>query len=159
MKVNLNEVIVTTSTGEKINLSQYNGQVLLIVNVASQCGFTKQYSGLQVLQDRYRAEGFQVLGFPCNDFGQQEPGSLKQIQEFCSLTYKATFTLFEKVHAKGETTEPYTTLNHYPQESDVEWNFEKFLINKKGDVIGRFKSSIEPDDPTLKVAIEKALSS
>ncbi len=132
-------------------------QVLLIVNVASRCGFTKQYGGLQELQNKYKNKGFQILGFPCNDFGGQEPGTLEEIQKFCSTTYQATFTLFEKVHAKGTTTEPYTTLNQAQPAGDVDWNFEKFLISKEGNVLKRFKSAVEPNSEELKIAIEDAL--
>ncbi len=159
MSLNLSEVIVKTANGGKKKLGDYKGQVLLIVNVASQCGFTKQYAGLQALQNTYGSKGFQVLGFPCNDFGGQEPGTVSEIQTFCSSTYKATFTLFEKVHAKGSTTEPYTTLKQAEPVGDVEWNFEKFLISKQGDVLKRFKSAVEPNSEELKVAIEKALIS
>ena len=157
MKVNVSKVLVKTINGGSKALGEYKGQVLLVVNVASRCGFTKQYSGLQALQDTYGPQGFQVLGFPCNDFGNQEPGTLSEIQEFCNTTYGASFELFEKVNAKGETTEPYTTLNKVLPSGDVDWNFEKFLINKQGDVIGRFKSAIEPSNDELKKAIEKAL--
>ena len=101
MSVNVNEVIVKTANGDDLRLGEYQGQVLLIVNVASRCGFTKQYAGLQELQNTYGAQGFKVLGFPCNDFGAQEPGTISEIKTFCSSTYNATFTLFEKVHAKG----------------------------------------------------------
>ena len=157
MSVNVHEVLVKTANGEEKKLGAFNGQVLLIVNVASRCGFTKQYAGLQELQNTFGSKGFQVLGFPCNDFGGQEPGSLEEIKNFCSSTYQATFTLFEKVHAKGSTTEPYTTLNKADPAGDVDWNFEKFLISKEGNVLKRFKSAIEPDNDELKAAIEKAL--
>jgi len=157
--VNVSEVPVKTANGGSTLLGEYKGQVLLIVNVASRCGFTKQYTGLQELQNEYRNRGFQVLGFPCNDFGGQEPGTLEEITTFCSSTYNATFTLFEKVHAKGSTTEPYTTLNQAQPSGDVDWNFEKFLIGKDGNVLMRFKSAIEPNSPELIAAIENALSS
>ena len=101
MSVNVSEVVVKTANGGEKSLGEYQGQVLLIVNVASRCGFTKQYGGLQALQNKYGAQGFQVLGFPCNDFGAQEPGTLDEIQNFCSSTYQASFTLFDKVHAKA----------------------------------------------------------
>ncbi len=159
MTVNVNEVIVMTANGAQKCLGEYKGQVLLIVNVASRCGFTKQYAGLQDLQNTYGSKGFQVLGFPCNDFGAQEPGTISEIQAFCSGTYQATFTIFEKIHAKGQTTEPYTTLNQTEPSGDVEWNFEKFLISKEGNVLERFKSGIEPNSVEIKTAIEKALKS
>ena len=129
----------------------------MIVNVASKCGFTKQYKALQTLQDNYESKGFKVLGFPCNDFGNQEPGQLDEIKKFCSSTYGVNFQLFQKVHAKGNTTEPFTTLNKVHPAGDVEWNFEKFLINRQGDAIARFKSSIEPDSAEITKAIEELI--
>ena len=158
MSVNIRNVKVLNSSQEEVSLSKFAGKVLLIVNVASKCGFTKQYDGLQKLQDIYQSKGFEILGFPCNDFGNQEPGSLQEIKEFCSSKFNVSFTIFEKVHAKGKTTEPFTTLNKSDPAGDVEWNFEKFLIDKEGNVLTRFKSSIEPLDQTIKNEIEKALS-
>ena len=157
MSVNISNVCVQTDTGSEKKLSDFNGQVLLIVNVASRCGFTKQYGALQELQNEYGKQGFQILGFPCNDFGAQEPGSIEEIKNFCSTTYNVRFQIFEKVHAKGQTTEPYTTLNTAEPAGDVQWNFEKFLISKEGTVLNRFKSAIEPNSLELKAAIEKAL--
>jgi len=157
MTLNTTEVLVRKADGALQCLGDYKGQVLLIVNVASKCGFTKQYAGLQALQDRYRDQNFTVLGFPCNDFGNQEPGSLKEIKDFCSATYGANFELFDKVHAIGNTTEPYTTLNQFEPAGDIEWNFEKFLVGKNCKVIARFKSNVEPDSNEIKSAIEIAL--
>ena len=154
MSVNISKVEVFSFENEKITFDHYKGNVLLIVNVASRCGFTKQYKALQTLQDNYESKGFKVLGFPCNDFGNQEPGQLDEIKKFCSSTYGVNFQLFQKVHAKGNTTEPFTTLNKVHPAGDVEWNFEKFLINRQGDAIARFKSSIEPDSAEIKKAIE-----
>ena len=158
MTINVSDVQVRTPDGSLKSLGEYKGNVVLIVNVASRCGFTKQYAGLQVLQDSYGSQGLSVLGFPCNDFGGQEPGTLDEIKSFCSTTYGASFELFDKVHAMGSTTEPYTTLNKTEPAGDVAWNFEKFLIGKNGDVIGRFKSGVDPDDADLKGAIEAALA-
>ena len=158
MSVNISKVEVLTFTNQKITFDHYKGNVLLIVNVASKCGFTKQYKALQSLQDKYESKGFKVLGFPCNDFGNQEPGQLEEIKEFCSTTFGVNFQLFQKVHAKGQTTEPFTTLNQVSPKGDVEWNFEKFLINSKGDAVARFKSSIEPDSIEITQAIEKLLN-
>ena len=110
MSLSISNVVVKSATGTNKALSDYAGKVLLIVNVASRCGFTKQYAGLQALNEAYAAKGLAVLGFPCNDFGAQEPGSLDEIKSFCSTTYGADFELFEKVHAKGSTTEPYTCI-------------------------------------------------
>ena len=158
MSVNISKVEVFSFENEKITLDHFKGDVLLIVNVASKCGFTKQYAGLQKLQDKYQSKGFKVLGFPCNDFGNQEPGELEEIKQFCSTSYGANFQLFQKIHAKGNTTEPYTTLNKVSPAGDVEWNFEKFLINRKGEAIARFKSSVEPDSIEITQAIEKLLN-
>ena len=157
MNVNISKVQVQTAQGLPKKLGDYQGQVLLIVNVASKCGFTKQYEALQKLQNTYGKKGFLVLGFPCNDFGGQEPGTLEEIKTFCSSNYGANFEIFEKVHAKGKTTEPYTTLNQFEPKGDVEWNFEKFLISKNGSVLKRFKSAVEPNDSKITKAIEDAL--
>ena len=157
MSVNISKVEVFSFDNQKITFEHYKGNVLLIVNVASKCGFTKQYEALQKLQDKYESKGFKVLGFPCNDFGNQEPGELEEIKKFCSTTFGVNFQLFQKVHAKGNTTEPFTSLNQVRPAGDVEWNFEKFLINRTGDAIARFKSSIEPDNIEITQAIEKLL--
>ena len=158
MAISVSNVTVRTPDGSDFSLGDYAGKVLLIVNVASRCGFTKQYAGLQQLQDNYGDKGLKVLGFPCNDFGGQEPGTLDEIKSFCSTTYGANFELFDKVHAMGTTTEPFTTLNQTEPAGDVAWNFEKFLIGKDGTVINRFKSGVTPDDASLKAAIEAALA-
>jgi glutathione peroxidase len=144
--------------GRTVRLDAYAGKALLIVNVASRCGFTRQYAGLQALQDRFGPRGFAVLGFPCNDFGAQEPGSLEEIQQFCSATYGVGFELFDKVHATGTKTAPYDTLTQSEPAGDVAWNFEKFLIGRDGTVLGRFKSAVEPEGAELIEAIEKALA-
>ena len=158
MSVNISKVEVLSFENQTITFNQFKGDVLLIVNVASKCGFTKQYKALQNLQDKYGSKGFRVLGFPCNDFGNQEPGDLAEIKEFCSISYGASFQLFQKVHAKGNTTEPYTTLNQVNPAGDVEWNFEKFLINREGEAVARFKSAVEPESNELKKAIEELLN-
>ena len=158
MTVNISKVEVITSENQKITFDHFRGNVLLIVNVASKCGFTKQYKALQNLQNKYGSKGFKVLGFPCNDFGNQEPGDLAEIKEFCSVSYGANFQLFQKIHAKGKTTEPYTTLNKVNPAGEVEWNFEKFLINRNGDAVARFKSSVEPESIEIKKAIEDLLN-
>ena len=155
MTISISNVSVLSADGSEKSLGDYAGRVLLIVNVASRCGFTRQYFGLQQLQDRFGDQGLSVLGFPCNDFGGQEPGSLPEIQSFCSTTYGASFELFGKVHAMGSTTEPFTTLNRMEPAGDVGWNFEKFLVGKDGTVIERFKSGVEPEQ--LSEAIQAAL--
>ena len=158
MTLNVSNVVVRTAQGSEQRLGDLQGQVLLIVNVASRCGFTRQYAGLQTLQETYGPQGFSVLGFPCNDFGAQEPGSLEEIQQFCSTTYGANFPLYDKVHASGAKTAPYDLLTQAEPAGDVAWNFEKFLIGKDGTVLGRFKSAVEPDSAELKAAIEAALA-
>jgi len=158
MAQSVSGVSVRSADGSKKSLGDYAGNVLLIVNVASRCGFTKQYAGLEALNQSYGAKGLKVLGFPCNDFGAQEPGTLEEIKSFCSTTYGASFELFDKVHATGSTTEPYTTLNQTEPAGDVAWNFEKFLVGKDGTVIARFKSGVEPESAELKTAIEAALA-
>ena len=155
ISISISNVSVLSADGSEKSLGDYAGRVLLIVNVASRCGFTRQYSGLQQLQERFGDQGLSVLGFPCNDFGGQEPGSLPEIQSFCSTTYGASFELFGKVHAMGSTTEPFTTLNRMEPAGDVCWNFEKFLVGKDGTVIERFKSGVEPEQ--LSEAVQAAL--
>jgi len=158
MTLNVSDVVVRTAGGEERRLGEWTGKVLLIVNVASRCGFTRQYAGLQKLQETYGERGFAVLGFPCNDFGSQEPGTLSEIQQFCSSTYGTSFELFDKVHAAGAKTAPYDVLTQAEPAGDVAWNFEKFLIGRDGSVLGRFKSAIEPDGALLAAAIEAALA-
>ena len=156
MAVTVRDLTVRDAEGSPKSLSDWSGQVLLVVNVASRCGFTRQYAGLQALQERYAAQGFTVLGFPCNDFGAQEPGSLPEIQQFCSTTYGASFELLDKV-TMAEA--PYTTLTQAAPAGPVAWNFEKFLVGRDGTVLARFKSGVEPEAAELKSAIEAALAS
>lgn len=132
------------------------GKVLLIVNVASECGYTPQYAGLQALHEKMAAKGLAVLGFPSNDFGGQEPGSEAQIKTFCATNYKVTFPMFAKVAVKSSPQHPlYAALQSAA--GDVGWNFEKFLVGKDGKVIKKFGSDVEPDSPELLAAIEEAL--
>jgi glutathione peroxidase len=150
---------VNTSKGEPKRLSDYRGQVLLVVNVASQCGLTPQYAGLQKLYEEYKDRGFVILGFPCNDFGGQEPGTMQEIEQFCSVNYGVTFPLFEKVRILGDGKHPlyqWLTTNAEPQ-GDVQWNFEKFLIGKNGSIAARFSPKVTPEDAELRQQIEKAL--
>ena len=140
-------------------LSDYQGEVLLIVNVASKCGLTPQYAGLETLQRRYARRGFDVLGFPCNQFGEQEPGTAADIAQFCSLTYDVTFPMFAKVEVNGEGAHPLYAFLKREQRgmfgSDIKWNFTKFLIDREGRVIGRFAPNIAPE--SLERFIEHAL--
>jgi len=154
------DVVVKTPSGEDKPLSKYTGKVLLIVNVASYCGYTPQYKGLEELNKKYKEKGLEVLGFPCNDFGAQEPGSNDQIKQFCESIYGVSFELFDKVKAKGASKDPLydKLIKLASSQEDVAWNFEKFLISKKGEVVGRFKSNVSPESPELIAAIEKELA-
>jgi glutathione peroxidase len=145
--------------GKPVNLSKYQGNVVLMVNVASECGYTPQYEGLQALHKKYAARGLRVLGFPSNDFGGQEPGSNGEIQDFCKKNYGVEFDMFSKITVLGSSKAPlYRTLTSTPKFSgDVSWNFEKFLIGRDGQVIGRYKSVVEPLSAELTKAIEAAL--
>ena len=148
--------------GKPASLSAYAGKVILAVNTASKCGFTPQYAGLQRLQDRYAAQGFTVLGFPCNQFFRQEPGSDDDIQNFCSVNYGVTFPMFAKLDVRGGNQDPlYAILTEFPDDAgkagNVAWNFEKFLVDKDGHVVRRFRSKVEPEDPAVVKAIEALL--
>ena len=159
MEVDVQNITVISADGTQKKLGNYSGNVMLIVNVASYCGNTAQYEDLQKLHEQYSEKGLRILAFPCNDFGNQEPDSLSQIKSFCSTKYGVEFEIYAKVHAKGETSEPYTTLNNFEPKGDVEWNFEKFLIGKDSKVIARFKPGIKPFNEDLIAAIEVALES
>lgn len=149
--------------GKDLELSQYKGKVVLIVNVASKCGYTPQYEGLQALYKKYEKEGLVILGVPANDFGKQEPGTEDEIKEFCSTNYKVTFPMTAKVVVKGaDKTELYKILTAATPDkggkvSEVSWNFEKFLISRDGKVVGRFKSAIAPDSEQLVNAVKTEL--
>ena len=144
-------------SGEDTSLASFSGKALLIVNVASECGLTPQYAGLQELHKKYAAKGLAVLGFPCNQFGAQEPGTEEQIQQFCSTNYGVEFPLFAKVEVNGEGRHPlYAHL--IGDGEDISWNFEKFLVDGDGQTIARFSTRTTPDDPELVAAIEKALA-
>jgi glutathione peroxidase len=146
--------------GSEVDLAQYDGQVVLIVNVASRCGYTGQYAGLQELFAKYKDKGFVILGFPANDFGAQEPGSDQQIAEFCSSKYGVDFDMFSKITVKGaDAPALYKRLTADSDPAgDVKWNFEKFLVGRDGTIIGRFRSGVSPDDSELVSAIEAALA-
>ncbi len=156
------EVELPRLNGQPESLSAYSGKVVLAVNVASRCGFTPQYAGLQALQDRYSDRGFTVLGFPCNQFFHQEPGTAEQIQEFCSVNYGVSFPLFGKLDVKGEGQHPlYHLLTETADDSgkagNVTWNFEKFLVGRDGRAVRRFRSKVTPDDSRLVEAVESLL--
>ncbi|HWE91225.1 MAG TPA: glutathione peroxidase [Pseudonocardiaceae bacterium] len=158
----VHDIKLRTLAGEPASLSDFTGKAVLAVNVASKCGLTPQYEGLERLQERYAERGFSVVGFPCNQFGGQEPGASDEIATFCSATYGVTFPLFEKIDVNGPDRHPlYTELTRTPDTEgaagDVQWNFEKFLIDASGSVIGRFRPRTEPEDPAVIAAIEAAL--
>ena len=157
---NISDISIKTIDGKEEKFADYQGKVLLIVNVASYCGYTPQYKGLEQLNQDYRGRGLRVLGFPCNDFGAQEPGTNEEIAKFCETSYGVNFDLFDKVHAKGSEKHPlYQTLTTSVEpQGDVAWNFEKFLINKQGDVVARYKSGVTPTSPELIEAIEAELA-
>jgi glutathione peroxidase len=156
------DVPLKTLSGAPTTMGAHKGKALLVVNVASKCGYTPQYAGLEALEDKYKAQGFDVIGFPCNQFGGQEPGSAEQIQEFCSATYGVTFPMMAKSDVNGAGRNPIyqvlTAINDTDGKAgDVQWNFEKFLISADGTKVTRFRSAVTPADPALIGAIEAAL--
>jgi glutathione peroxidase len=143
--------------GQETQLASYKGRVVLIVNVASQCGFTPQYTGLESLYEKYKDRGLVLVGVPANNFGQQEPGTDAEIKQFCSRKYNVTFPMLSKVSVKGPDITPLYQYLTTAEGGDVKWNFTKFLIGKDGKVIGRFEPKVTPESPELTAAIEKAL--
>jgi glutathione peroxidase len=155
---NLYDVPVKTIDGETITLDRYRGRTLLIVNVASECGFTPQYEALEALYRKYKDKGFVVLGFPCNQFGRQEPGDERQIRRFCDERYSVTFPLFAKIDVNGEHAHPlYRTLKSAKKgllgREAIAWNFTKFLVDKNGDVLKRYGTRRKPEDIEKDVAL------
>jgi glutathione peroxidase len=181
MTTPLEQIPLKTVDGQSSSLGAYAGTVRLVVNVASKCGLTPQYTALEALYRKYRARGFEVLAFPANEFGGQEPGTEAEIQEFCTLNYDVTFPLFAKIVVKGEGQHPlYTELTHARPEakalpgtdfraklvgygitpggpSEILWNFEKFLVDRSGAIVERFSPDVPPDAPIVVEAIERAL--
>ena len=160
--MNIYEIPVNTLSGEPSSLGAYEGKTILIVNVASKCGLTPQYEGLEALQRKYSPRGFSVVGFPCNQFAGQEPGTAEEIQTFCSTTYGVTFPLFEKIDVNGDRRSPiYAELERVADvegySGDVRWNFEKFLVAPDGAVVARFRPMTAPDAAELVAAIEASL--
>ncbi|MFJ6383936.1 glutathione peroxidase [Kitasatospora sp. NPDC092039] len=160
--MSLYDIPLRTLAGAPTSLAEYKGKALLIVNVASKCGLTPQYEGLERLQQRYAGRGFTVLGFPCNQFAGQEPGSAEEIRTFCSTTYGVTFPLFEKIDVNGEDRHPlYARLTEVAddegQAGDVTWNFEKFLVSPDGTVAARLRPGVDPEAPELITALEAVL--
>jgi len=149
-----------TITGTEKKLADYQGKVLLIVNVASKCGLTPQYAGLEKLHEDYASRGLAVLGFPANEFGAQEPGSDGEISSFCTTNYGVKFEMFSKVKVKGEGIDPlFLHLTSDPKfGGEIQWNFNKFLVGKTGEILARFEPTVDPQSAEVKAAIEKALS-
>jgi glutathione peroxidase len=157
--INIYDITVKTIDGTDKSLSDYKGKVLLIVNVASYCGNTPQYDGLEKLYNNYKDKGFEILAFPCNDFGKQEPGTNEEIKTFCSTKYNVTFQLFDKIKVLGDDKNPlYDKLIKFDPAGDVKWNFEKFIIDKNGNVAGRFTPKTLPDNEGLTALIEKEIA-
>jgi glutathione peroxidase len=155
------EFKLNSITGEEVNMADFEGKVLLIVNTASECGFTRQYEGLQKLHDKYKESDFLVLGFPANNFGGQEPGTNEEIQEFCQVNFGVDFPLFSKISVSGDDKHPFfeylTSLKNGDFSGEIGWNFEKFLINRNGILVRRFKSNVEPESEEMTNAIEQEL--
>ncbi len=158
----IRDIPVKTLAGQDSSLGSLEGKTLLVVNVASKCGLTPQYTALEKLHEQFAARGFAVVGFPCNQFGGQEPGSAEEIAEFCSATYGVTFPMFEKIEVNGAGRHPvYVSLTEVPDASgeagDIQWNFEKFLVRPDGTVAARFRPRTAPDSPEVLAAIEANL--
>jgi glutathione peroxidase len=162
--MSIHSVPVTTLGGNETTLGEFAGKALLVVNVASKCGLTPQYEGLERLQQTYGDRGFSVIGVPSNQFAGQEPGTAEEIAEFCSTSYGVSFPLLEKTEVNGPQRHPlYEELTAYPdaagEAGDIQWNFEKFLVSPSGDVVGRFRPRTEPEDAQIVAAIESQLKS
>ena len=162
--MSVHDIEINTLKGEPGRLGDHKGKAVLVVNVASKCGLTPQYTGLEKLQETYADRGFTVLGIPCNQFGGQEPGSADEIETFCSTTYGVTFPMTEKVEVNGEGRHPlYQQLTKVAdaegKDGDIRWNFEKFLLSPEGEIVARFSPMVEPEAPELVAAIEGQLPS
>ena len=152
----VHEFTLNSIDGRPAPLSAYQGKVVLIVNVASRCGFTPQYAGLEALYEKYKDRGFAILGFPANNFGAQEPGTNEEIKTFCSSKYNVTFPMYSKISVKGDDKAPlYQFLT--ATGGEIQWNFTKFLVDKSGKVVARFEPKVTPESPDVAEAIEKAL--
>ncbi|MEU2262976.1 glutathione peroxidase [Streptomyces sp. NPDC019645] len=161
--MSVHDIPLRTLSGEETSLADHRGKAVLVVNVASRCGLTPQYAGLERLQKTYADRGFTVLGVPCNQFLGQEPGTSEEIATFCSATYGVTFPLLEKTDVNGDERHPlYTELTRFPdadgEAGDVQWNFEKFLVSPQGDVVARFRPRVEPEAAEVVAAIEAQLA-
>jgi glutathione peroxidase len=161
--VSIHDIPLQTLAGKPASLGDFAGETLLIVNVASKCGLTPQYEGLERLHERFAGRGFSVVGFPCNQFGGQEPGTAEEIQEFCSTTYGVTFPMFSKVEVNGPDRHPvYAELTAVSdaegEAGDIQWNFEKFLVDGDGAVVARYRPRTDPESAELVAAIEARLA-
>ncbi|MFW6354414.1 MAG: glutathione peroxidase [Verrucomicrobiota bacterium] len=157
----IHEVEVTRLMGGEATLAEHAGEVMLIVNVASRCGYTSQYAPLEEVYQKYQDDGLVVLGFPCNQFAGQEPGSSEDIAEFCQVNYGVTFPLHEKIEVNGPERHPLYTVLAGPESpfaGDIGWNFTKFLVGRDGEILARFESAVKPDAPEVIAAIERALA-
>ena len=157
----IDKIAVKDINHKETSIGVYQGKVLLIVNVASKCGFTPQYTALEAVYEKYKDKGFVVLGFPCNQFGSQEPGTNEEIKKFCSTKYNVTFPLFDKIDVNGPNRAPlYVALagKDSPFSGDIKWNFTKFLVGREGKILNRFDSKVKPDSPEMIAAIEAALA-
>ena len=162
--VQVTKYTMTDIDGNAVDLGSYEGKVLLVVNVASKCGLTPQYTQLVEIHDKYRSEGFEVLGFPANNFMGQEPGTDEEIKTFCSTRFGVEFPMFSKISVKGDDIEPLyaelTSTDHNGEfGGEIKWNFTKFLVGKEGKVIARFEPQVKPDAPEVTSAIESAIQS
>jgi glutathione peroxidase len=155
---NIHEFTLNSIDGKPAPLSAYDGKVVLLVNVASRCGYTPQYAGLEALYEKYKDKGLVILGFPANNFGGQEPGTNEEIKTFCSAKYNVKFPMYAKVSVKGDDTTPLYKFLTDTKGGEVKWNFTKFLADKHGNVIGRFEPNVTPDSPEVAAAIESALN-
>jgi len=153
----VHEFTLNSIDGKPAPLSAYQGKVVLIVNVASRCGFTPQYAGLEALYEKYKDRGFTILGFPANNFGAQEPGTNEEIKTFCSSKYNVTFPMYSKISVKGDDKAPLYQFLTAATGSEIQWNFTKFLVDKDGKVVARFEPKVTPESAEVAGAIEKAL--
>ncbi|MFJ4208931.1 glutathione peroxidase [Paenarthrobacter sp. NPDC089675] len=157
----LYSIPLTFNDGTEADFGRYEGKAVLVVNVASKCGYTRQYAGLEELYGKYRAEGLEVLGVPCNQFAGQEPGTDQEIAEFCERNFGVSFPLTAKANVLGKEQHPLfaeLTRDHAGEPVKVKWNFEKFVISRSGELVARFPSAVEPDSEDLMEAVEKALA-